>query len=273
MTDSIHKAPGQYANILKKCFINVPFSRFDHYLEMILELSIQPEIGLDGEVLYTTPISEFQKVSALLEKNGLPCTLHAPFNDLSPGATDSRILQTSREKLHKAFDLIPVFKPRSVVCHLNYEAHKHQENIEKWFHSSLETWKALLQKAEKYDTPVMFENTYEITPEQHIKMLKALDSPCAGFCFDIGHVQAFARNTWQEWFPTMDKWLGQVHLHDNKGHHDDHIAIGQGSIDFSGFFEYLKNKGLTPIITLEPHTEEALWGSLQGLELFDFFSE
>jgi sugar phosphate isomerase/epimerase len=59
--------------------------------------------------------------------------------------------------------------------------------------------------------------------------------------------------------------LAQLHLHDNAGAGDDHLAIGAGRFDFSGLFRYLRQQRLRPLITLEPHQEEGLWASLQAL--------
>jgi sugar phosphate isomerase/epimerase len=37
----------------------------------------------------------------------------------------------------------------------------------------------------------------------------------------------------------MGQRLKHVHLHDNDGQRDDHLPVGQGSIDFDSFFETL----------------------------------
>ena len=63
----------------------------------------------------------------------------------------------------------------------------------------------------------------------------------------------------------MSDWLGQLHLHDNSGDMDNHLAIGQGIFDFTGLFDHLRANKHRPIITLEPHQEDGLWGSLSAL--------
>lgn len=262
---------GLYSHITSRCFINVPFDRLRQDINFILQNKIQPEIGLEGDILYRYSLKNFEEVALILKKEGLSCTLHAPFFDLAPGALDEHILKISREKLKKAFELIPVFKPSSIVCHLNYEENKHGYKKEEWFKYALETWQQLLPIAEKHQTPMMLENTYETNPEQHKSILENLASPYAGFCLDVGHVQSFAKNRWQDWLPAMEPWLGQLHLHDNFGDYDNHLAIGKGTFDFSGLFNYVKIKQLKPIITLEPHTEEDLWGSLTALDQMAFF--
>jgi sugar phosphate isomerase/epimerase len=248
-------------------FVNAPFIQLqDHLLDLFIEHNLQPEIGLEGDLLYTQSIDDFQKVADKLQSNNLGCTLHAPFFDLSPGALDHKIREVTRNKLHLAFDLIPVFKPKAVVCHLNFESNKHGYKHEAWFKHAKKTWQELLTVAEKHDTPLMLENTYEESPEQHLLMLEALDSPLAKFCFDTGHVISFADSNWQQWQAILNNRLGHLHLHDNDGDLDSHLAIGRGKFDFAGFFNLLSKDGLHPTVTIEPHSLDDLWESLETLQ-------
>ncbi|OGQ97947.1 MAG: hypothetical protein A2505_08215 [Deltaproteobacteria bacterium RIFOXYD12_FULL_55_16] len=254
-----------YQHLTSRCFINFPFRRLQQELDFVLTHRFQPEIGLEGDTLYTATTAEYQKVARALAEAGLGCTLHAPFFDLAPGALDKNILTATRAKLGKAFDLIEIFRPAAVVCHLNYEENKHGYKKEDWFNTSLTTWQELLAQAAAYQVPLMLENTYETGPEQHEKMLAALNSPLARFCLDVGHVSAFAKNSWQDWLPALAPWLGQLHLHDNQGDRDAHLAPGRGTFDFPGLFGYLKAQSLKPLVTLEPHTRDDLWESLAAL--------
>ena len=256
----------QYAHITSRCFVNVPYPRLVQDFDLIRTHRLQPEIGLEGEWLYTTPRVEFAAVAAQLHAEDLACTIHAPFFDLLPGALDRQIRAASRDKLRRAFELLPLFQPRSIVCHLGFEANKHGYKEAEWFGHARDTFQELLAMAEASGVTLMLENTYETSPTQLKDMLTALDSPHARFCFDLGHSLAFAKNSWRDWFPTMAPWLGQLHIHDNDGSRDAHLAPGQGVFDFAGFFAYLHQAGLDPIITLEPHTEAALWESLAALD-------
>ncbi|MDH3393378.1 MAG: sugar phosphate isomerase/epimerase, partial [Desulfobulbaceae bacterium] len=238
---------------------------------VVLDNHIRPEIGLVDNVLYDEPEEEFARIAKLLKNEGLTCTLHAPFQDLIPSALDPEILKASRNKLRKAFALLEIFEPQSIVCHPNFEPDKHGSKEEQWFEQSYETWHELLQMAEKCEIPMMLENTYETTPKQLKRMLQALDSPFARFCLDVGHVLAFAKNRWQDWLPTLEPWLGQLHLHDNDGTSDAHLGVGEGVFNFKELFGYLKEQQLDPLITLEPHSEEGLWQSFTNIKNIRLF--
>ena len=255
-----------HPELTSRLFVNAPFDRLmDDLLEIFIENHIQPEIGLEGSCLYDKSDQDFEFIAHTLAKAGLPCTLHAPFGDLAPGAADQKILTATRRKLRRAFDLIELFKPVSIVCHLGFEDNKHTTRYDEWLATSLETWSELVGIAGTHRVTTMFENTYETSPAQLSRILADLNSPSARFCLDTGHVLAFARNTWQDWLPALEPWLGQLHLHDNHGEFDQHLAIGNGCFDFAGLFSYLRSKNLEPIITLEPHREEDLWSSLNAL--------
>lgn len=258
-----------FARLTSRLFINAPFERLQKDLgRVFIDNRLQPEIGLEGSCLYEKSVKDFKRVARAFRQEHLACTIHAPFCDLAPGATDSGVLKATRTKLRKAFDLIDIFEPASIVCHLGYEDNKHGFRQEEWLSNSLATWQELLSIAESLHTTVTFENTYETNPNQHRSVLTALDSQYARFCLDVGHVMAFAKNRWQDWLPPLTPWLAQLHLHDNSGDGDDHLAIGAGRFDFSGLFSHLRKQNLRPLITLEPHREEGLWQSLQALENF-----
>ena len=267
----MRKIPHPYNHITSRCFISIPFRRLQADLQQVIHNRIQPEIGLDHDVLYTCSRQEFTEVAQTLGENRLACTLHAPFTDLAPGAADRIVLQASRDKLRKAFALLPIFKPLSIVCHLNYKANRDRHRLANWRTVSLETWQELLFVATPHRTLIMFENTYETGPDVLQCFLNDLASDQARFCLDTGHVMAFAHSVWQDWLPAMQPWLGQLHLHDNQGRFDDHLAIGRGIFDFAGFFAYLKANRLQPLVTLEPHGEQELWASLAALARLHYF--
>jgi sugar phosphate isomerase/epimerase len=261
------------SHIITHCFVNIPFAEFSKYERLVSQYQINPEIGLDGDALYTFSKKDFLDRAKFLNDEGLRCTLHAPFHDMLPGAHDQYILEAVRDKLRRCFDLIEIFKPRSVVCHLGYLDCVHSYDMDQWLETSLETWQGMLAMAKHSATPIMFENTYETGPRIHKLILEALDSPLAQFCLDVGHLLAFAHKPWYDWLTTLGKWFGQLHLHDNHGFRDEHLPVGMGDFDFHGLFSYMKSRNFKPILTLEPRSENDLWDSLNALDRLSIFGD
>ena len=97
--------------------VNIPFSYlWRGYLELFLELGLNPEIGLDAYSLGHYPPAVFRRAARAFQTSPRRITLHAPFQDLVPGALDDAVLAASRRRLRQAWRYLPVFRPRSMVA-------------------------------------------------------------------------------------------------------------------------------------------------------------
>ena len=124
----------------------------------------------------------------------------------------------------------------------------------------------LTERLAEMGTRLMLENVYEKDPDDIGVLLKRLKDQNVGFCLDSGHLVAFGKANLKVWLESLGPYIEQVHLHDNHGSNDEHLAIGLGTIDFDLLFSYLKsNRNSPPVVTLEPHREEDLWPSLKNL--------
>jgi sugar phosphate isomerase/epimerase len=84
-------------------------------------------------------------------------------------------------------------------------------------------------------------------------------------CFDLGHLLAFSTGDFPLWLETLAPVIGHLHLHDNHGDHDSHLALGAGRVPLRETLDYLARLGRRPLITLEPHQEGSLDPSLDYL--------
>jgi len=251
-----------------KVQVNIPFTMlYETYLDRFVEYKLNPEIGFDAEALDRFSISDVVRVADKLHASGLVTTLHAPFIDLSPGSPDPKVRAITRKRFEQALKLIPVIKPRTFVCHAGYDEKRHVYLQDVWIENSLEMWSWLGRRVRDEGSLLMLENVFEQEPEEMKVLFDNLKSEEAGFCLDTGHQAAFGRAPLEEWVTSLGSYIGQLHINDNKGNRDEHLAIGKGNIDFQKFFEQVKTvKGEPPVTTLEPHSEEDLWPSLEYLE-------
>ncbi len=78
--------------LVERVQVNVPFSfLLRGYLARFLERGLNPEIGLDAFSLGTYPPETFRRVARMFAQAGRCCTVHGPFQDISPGALDDLI--------------------------------------------------------------------------------------------------------------------------------------------------------------------------------------
>jgi len=261
-----------FEDIIRRIQICVPFRLLkEKYLPLVLENRINPEIGIDGGVIDTHSKKDFLEMASILRQEGLSITLHGPFYDLVPGGMDKKILKATRERLKQAFDIIPLFEPLSIVCHTGYDRKRYHEVEDDWLDAALETWAPLVKGLHGTRTTLMIENVYEKTPRLLLRLLSGLNTEKVGFCFDAGHMNVFSETNMEGWLTTLGPLLKEVHLHDNDGTSDDHLAIGQGKIDFEHLFEYMEENHLRPIMTLEAHKEKGVWESLEVLSRSERF--
>ena len=254
-------------DLLHRVQINIPFTMlYDSYLDRFLEYELNPEIGIDAAALERFEFSDFKHIAEKLHNRALSITLHGPFSDLSAGSTDPAVKAVTRSRFEQLLNLVPVFKPRAVVCHPGYDRKRYGYYREEWIENSLETWSWLADGLNELNSRLMLENVYEDGPEDMSIIFERLKPQKVGFCLDPGHLSAFGQSGLDIWLKSLGSYIGQLHLHDNHGSNDEHLAMGYGIIDFKLIFKYLKANNLPqPIVTLEPHQEEDLWPSLDYL--------
>jgi sugar phosphate isomerase/epimerase len=254
-------------NLISRVQVNVPFSMlWDRYAENFLSRGLNPEIGIDAAALDRFSSADFGEMAARIRDRGLTITLHGPFSDMSAGSIDPQIRAVTRHRFEQLLEAARLFSPKTVVCHAGYDWKRYAYLLEEWLQNSVDMWRWLAQRLNLLGCRLMLENVYENGPEELLPLFENLAPQGVGFCLDTGHQAAFGRAPLAAWLDILGRHLGQVHLHDNHGLRDDHLALGQGTIDFQYLLTRLKDLSDTPpVVTLEPHTEEALEPSLAHL--------
>jgi sugar phosphate isomerase/epimerase len=254
-------------HIIQKVQINIPFTMLvDTHLDAFIKNGLNPEIGLDAAALDRFKRADFSRIARQFHNISKQITLHGPFMDLSAGSPDPAVRRTTRQRFEQLLELVPLFKPKSVICHAGYDAKRYGYLKDAWVENSLEMWSWLAAEIATRGSRLMLENVFEDGPDDMLILFNALETLNVGFCLDSGHSHAFGQSDLELWLQVLGPYLGQLHLHDNFGHNDEHLAMGRGTIDFNNILKYLKkNKASAPIITLEPHREKDLWPSLAYL--------
>ena len=255
-------------DVLKYVYVNMPWKLLHQYRETILRTAMNVEIGTAAEDLDGASLSEVRDAADALRERGCGITMHGPFWDLCPGSLDPLIRQTSLHRLRQLFDFMEPFDPVQVVCHTGYDPRHHISHRSVWVEHSLAIWEPLVLEAERRKIPLLLENVWEEDPGLHAELFEHIDSPYLGFCLDVGHQHTFSTTPLVTWLHALSDRLQEIHLHDNDGTRDAHLPVGRGSVKFKLLFDFLAENGKNPLLTLEPHTEEHLTESLQGLRSF-----
>lgn len=116
---------------------------------------------------------------------------------------------------------------------------------------NIESLARLLPTAERLGIGLMVENAEGDDADALAPVLDAL--PAVGLHLDIGHanIGAGRRSHTMSLLDRFGSRLRHVHLSDNKGRSDDHLAIGAGTIDWRRELRAVKAAGYADTFTLE----------------------
>ena len=260
-------------DILNKVHAHMPFHLLPEYLEMILEKKLNLEIYFSHYALQKLDKQQCLESAKTLADAGLKVTFHAPFMDLRPAALDDKIRQASVDRIKQVFDLAPYFQPMKIVCHPSFDERYYVSCDDLWLENSVKTWTEIIILAKEVKTVIALENVYEKEPEILRRLFESLSSEHICFCFDTGHFNVFSYEPLSEWLAQMGKYIGHLHLHDNCGKTDEHLPVGGGTFPFALLFKTLQTIKVKPSITLEAHSQEGLWRSINNVKnmaLLDF---
>ncbi|HLF86742.1 MAG TPA: sugar phosphate isomerase/epimerase family protein [Nitrospiria bacterium] len=249
--------------------VHIPYSRIDENISLIMDNRLNLEILLDADSVDS--ISESLMEDLMARLSYVPViTIHAPFLDLSPGSTDSFIRRATMERLMLLDEKIRPLSPKKIVFHTGYDKWSFNGNKEMWLKNSLAFWGSFIERlGSRRGYDILIENIFEDEPDYMVKLLKGIDSPSFGFCFDIGHCNVFSKVGIEDWIAALGDKLQEVHIHDNHGKSDEHLGIGEGTIGFDSFFKLLDKEGIDPFLTIEGHSKPAVEKSLLYLKRYE----
>ncbi len=268
-----HKITPAMHAVLAHVFVSMPWNYMDRYIDLVLENKINIEIGLGADSLQKDQTGIVCTAVERMRDKQCRLTVHGPFWDLSSGSIDPGIREVTRSRLSSLFDLAEQIRPEQIVCHTGFDPRHHRGHRRTWIENSLSTLEPFVRRAEILKMPLVLENVWEEDPELHLELLGAIKSSWFGFCLDTGHQHSFSTTTMDKWLRALWPYLKEVHLHDNDGSYDDHLPVGSGTVDFSHLFDFLGEKGISPVLTIEPHTVEHLYETLAALAAMVSFKD
>jgi len=244
--------------ILQKIQVHVPFYLLrEKLLPRVIRDGINPEIAFSHHDLDCFQTADFREVADRLADKGLSVTFHAPFMDLRPGALDPRIRKISADRLRQVFDLIPWFRPRSVVCHPSFDERYYISTEAQWLENSLETWRDLLGVIRGMETIIALENVWNnlwVQPPVFQNFVASFKSPWVKAYFDIGNHVKYAAP--EEWILTLGSLVAKCHVKDFKLSEADpgageFVNIRDGSVRWPAVRAALEKIGYNGWMTIE----------------------
>ncbi|MBC8101413.1 MAG: sugar phosphate isomerase/epimerase [Cytophagales bacterium] len=206
-----------------------------------LDLTLEPPIARADRV-------DARRIRAALEVKELGVVGHTayylPFGSAFDAVRAGAI--TEAERCLEVFALVGV---TLMNVHLDCRVPGHDPAFIN--RQNIESLEALLPTAERLGITLMVENVEGDDAESLAPVLDFL--PAVGLHLDIGHanIGSGRKSSTATLLAKYGGRLKHVHLSDNKGKSDDHLAIGAGTIDWRRELRAVKATGYDATFTLE----------------------
>lgn len=203
----------------------------------------------------------------LAQEYDLPLQVHAPYVNVRLADLNPRIREASVQSVKDGIDLARQVDARIVTIHLGNTTKRRlrqvYEDVRKALLNSIVT---LTEYAEQHDVTIGIENVpadesaWEEAlgkgAEEIIGILKEIASRNVGVTFDVGHANTIGDPA--NFAVELAPYVVNVHIHDNDGSSDQHLVIGQGSIDFLKILHILKEASYVGSLVLEYYNPASL---------------
>ena len=244
------------------------FTAIDWNLDHGLTPAQIKKLNYEGVSIFERPIQEviahYEAELALIRNNGLTITqAHAPFPPYIPGHPE--ILEF----------MIPVYENCIRLCHYagckNLVIHgisleeKDSDNTPETIAAlNQHLYESLIPTLLECDVTVCLENLFTRRPApmegicsdpyDAVRWIDSLNAKAGrevfGFCLDVGHLQFVAKN-FRTYIPILGKRIKALHIHDNDGRDDLHLAPMTGAVNWAVLCDCLKQIGYDGDLSFE----------------------
>lgn len=177
-------------------------------------------------------------------------SLHGAFFDISVHSCDRLIREASDRRIRKSMDIACELGIGSVIFHTNIISNfKTDSYVDGWVNKNAEYWAGLSN--DYPDMNIYIENMFDSEPDTLVRLMDKLSAfPRVRACFDYAHAVVFGNDP-QKWADKMLPYSPHLHINDNDGITDGHMAIGDGVIDYALLTERIEACGIEPTVLIE----------------------
>lgn len=206
------------------------------------------------------------EIRSIISSSNLRITVHGPFSDLNLASLNDPIWNETIRQIRQCVELSADFTD-TVVVHPGILSPLGSQMKDKAWERNVEALRLLCDHAKEYGVRLCLENMPNMekllcrTPDELFGMVETIGSDSLGTTFDVGHSNT-TKNTVA--FLKEARRISHIHLHDNKGASDQHLAVGDGTVDWQKVFKGLKD--YNGVLVVEGRTLEEGRRSLEFIK-------
>lgn len=227
-------------------------------LEFIESLGIEY-----AELLHQYPNEEFD--FNILNSFNLQYTIHAPFMDVNIASLSSKSRANSIEQIKDSINLANEIDAGVVVVHPGLVPFLLKDQPEKIYEIADKSIEELGKYSDDLGITTTIENmpAFESMIYQDMNRLnETLEKFDMGMTLDIGHAHHSGISPNEMYFDSIK----HIHVHDNFGDDDSHLAFGEGSIDLKGIINDFEKKNYDGIYIIEVNDYDSIKKSYEYMK-------
>lgn len=179
--------------------------------------------------------AETARLKLLKDKLGLRYAFHAPFMQVNFFSRNAERARLSRDAMARSLDVAATLEAEFVVVHsLFIPRRRNADYGPDWPRRAPEFFGWVAGEASARGLGVAVENMLEKGPESILWLIEKVGYPGMCACFAVAHATVAGGAPPAEWVKGLGPALRHMHLSDNHGIHDDHLPLGEGTVDLGG---------------------------------------
>lgn len=204
-----------------------------------LALCEEYNLGLElNDFMYPRTLDDEEKceeIASFYSKyNDLVYNSHGDFFDVLVFSEDPKIVEISKMRIMQSLDVARAAGAEAVIFHSNIEPFLTADVYkQKWLRRNERVFREMC--ARYPDMCIYLENMFDTKPHDLADLAERMkDVMNFGICFDYAHafISASPLSTWAK---ELSPYIKHVHINDNDGISDLHLAVGDGTIEWDSF--------------------------------------
>lgn len=185
----------------------------------------------------------------LLPSYDIHYSIHAPICDINVASISEPVRKASLKEMTDTIKAANKLGIDRVTIHPGLSSMSVHGIEDRYLAFAKESMKAIDETSREYGVSACIENMpdiYFFLGRTASELKDIVDGTDLKICFDIGHANTAGQI--DAMIDTFGDRIENIHIHDNKGSKDEHLTIGDGSIDFKKVLSRLRSYGHNYVI-------------------------
>lgn len=192
--------------------------------------------------------------------------LEGPIRDIKPESGDPEILAVTKKRFLQLIEIAAKYQIKYILFNTTFDPLvRFDFYTDMWLTNNKNFWDEIIPVAEEKEVICLYCNVWDDTPDYLFELFEYINSPYFKFGMDIGHLRYISKVPMNYWFNKLENHIEYICLHDNFGQRDDHLAIGDGNIDFNEVITEIKKLKKQPDLCIQLFNPANLQDSLNRL--------